>query len=72
MNTTKDIIALIGSDRFQQMLDIGPKSISRAEAKNKFTASWLRAITEELADLGHPPPSYDLFNFKERIPVPEK
>lgn len=71
METTREIIATIGRERFAEMLDIGPKSVSRSETKNIFTASWMRAIEDELKALGHPPPSRDLFNFKDRIPISE-
>ena len=73
MRTTRDIIAAIGPERFEQMLDIGRKSVSRAEATNSFTARWRRAIDDELKAHDNPGISekeMDLFNYKERIAAP--
>jgi len=64
--TTKDIVERIGDDRFCQMLRVGPKSVARAKSRNQFTASWYRAICEELAALDDQSPPLHLFGFKAR------
>lgn len=66
MKSTKQIIEKIGRERFQSMLRVGSKSVSRAMTKNQFTASWYDAVCKELEDLGEKPPARKLFNFKKR------
>lgn len=70
MRTTRDIVAIVGSERLQQMLRVGPKSINRAETSNRFTASWARAIDKELIENGQAQLTLDeldtLFSFKKR------
>ena len=65
--TTRDIVEAIGRDRFEEMLDVGSKSVARALTLNKFTASWYDAICKELETLGQQPPDRALFTFKEWV-----
>lgn len=72
MRTTRDIVAQIGPDRLEQMFGVGRKSVVRAAAVNRFTASWMRGVDKELISGGHGRLTEDeldkLFTFKEPKP----
>lgn len=72
MKTTREIIERIGRDRFKAMLGVGEKSLSRAEALNRFTASWYGPICGELDEIGELPPDLDLFTFKARATTDDR
>ncbi len=63
--TTREIVKLIGRERFMKGLDVGEKSVERAEKLDSFTATWYQFVRQELKDLGYPEPELKLFGFRK-------